>query len=220
MAYWLRDLDLQQYTLVFAKNLLVDFIEAQTILTDATIAQLIQNEQHRGLMKRAVDDIRKLKAYFAITDSFLTDRIIEKYSDVFAAYGRPLTSSSLNHDQLKDMGITDEKDLKVIVASLTWVSEQFAPALYSQATPLGYHNFSFGSRKRNQIGDSLFETAPLPKVNDVAAQVRPQSPPGFSRGAGQEDSATSPFGLPSWSSIGIDSLSSDAQTLHAFPWLR
>lgn len=218
MAYWLRDLDLQQYTLVFAKNLLVDFIEAQTILTDSTIAQLIQNEQHRVLMKRAVDDIRKLKAYFAITDSFLTDDLIEKYSDAFAAYGHPLTAKPIHRPDLVAMGITDETDLLAILRSLRWVSEQFAPALYSQATPLGYHSFSLGATKRNQIGDSLFETAPFPKASEL--QTQQPSSPAVRATTAVEEPSSSALGLPSWATIGIEGLSLESQTLHAFPWLR
>ena len=51
MAYWLRDLELERYSLVFAKNLLVNFIEALTILTDSQISRLIELGEDREKMK-------------------------------------------------------------------------------------------------------------------------------------------------------------------------
>jgi len=222
MAYWLRDLDLQQYTLIFAKNLLVNFIEAQTILTDATIAQLIPNERHRSLMKRAVEDIRKLKAYFAITDCFLTPELIERYIDVFATYGKPLTAEPISLEQLQRMGVTDEKDARNILSSLSWVAEQFAPPLHSQVTPLGIHSFSSGARKRTgELSDNLFEITAMPAA--------PEPTPAAPEPAVQHSYLGEPLGLGGqpYGSLSTGSLStgwsldgSDAASLQAFPWLR
>jgi hypothetical protein len=54
MAYWLRDLELDEYALVFSKNLMVDFIESLTILNDHTINCLIDCNAAREKMKIAV----------------------------------------------------------------------------------------------------------------------------------------------------------------------
>jgi hypothetical protein len=54
MVYWLRDLELDEYALVFSKNLMVDFIESLTILNDHTINRLIGCNAAREKMKIAV----------------------------------------------------------------------------------------------------------------------------------------------------------------------
>ena len=51
VSYWVRDIGFERHMIKFAKFLLVDFIEALTILTDATIHSLIDDEDDRELLK-------------------------------------------------------------------------------------------------------------------------------------------------------------------------
>jgi len=70
MAYWLRDLELDEYSLVFSKNLMVDFIESLTILNDCTINQLLLSNAARDKMKLAVRPHRDHAFSYHISDRF------------------------------------------------------------------------------------------------------------------------------------------------------
>ncbi len=58
MTFWLRDLEMANYYQVFAKSLMVNFIESLTILTDHTIHRLVHNNNDRTKMKTAVREMR------------------------------------------------------------------------------------------------------------------------------------------------------------------
>jgi hypothetical protein len=47
IAYWLRDLEMEEYTLVFASQLGVNFIESLPLLTTHKIESLVKDPAHR-----------------------------------------------------------------------------------------------------------------------------------------------------------------------------
>lgn len=125
MAYWLRDLELERYSLSFAKNLLVNFIEALTILTDTQITRLIDWEDDREKMKSAVHDMKEVQLYFSTTASLLQDLMIDKYSNVFAVHGISIDMLPLLTDaKLEEIGISEKLDRVKILSRIEKMKEE------------------------------------------------------------------------------------------------
>eukprot|EP01102_Stenamoeba_stenopodia_P017908 TRINITY_DN6498_c0_g1_i1.p1 TRINITY_DN6498_c0_g1~~TRINITY_DN6498_c0_g1_i1.p1 ORF type:complete len:207 (-),score=38.00 TRINITY_DN6498_c0_g1_i1:52-672(-) len=124
MACWLRDLEMERYTQMFAKNLLVNFIEGLTILTDHTIARLIDSAEDREKMRRAVHDMKEFQLYYSATASLLQEIVMEKYAHIFAVNGVSMDLPLLTDDKLLTMGITDANDRQQILECIKKMKEE------------------------------------------------------------------------------------------------
>ncbi len=92
MSYWLRDIELEKYAPVFARNLFVNFIESLTILSDRQIARLIDQKEDREKMKRAVLDMREFHCYYTATSSLIKEKVISKYAKIFSQHNVTMES--------------------------------------------------------------------------------------------------------------------------------
>jgi len=137
MAYWLRDLELDEYSLVFSKNLMVDFIESLTILNDCTINQLLLSNAARDKMKLAVREMKEVQFYYSASATLLQDLVLQKYSDVFAKHNVSIDNLPLLDDaSLFEMGLTAEADRNAILAAVKKIKAE----LPSGALRLFYSN--------------------------------------------------------------------------------
>ena len=141
MAYWLRDLELERYSLIFAKNLLVDFVESLTILTDAHISRLIEWDDDKEKMKRAVHDMKEFQMYYSATSSLLQEFLIEKYSQLFATNGISIDElPNLTDKKLQEMGITDSVDRARILLGVDKMKEELPISPSTSVSVASYYS--------------------------------------------------------------------------------
>lgn len=222
MAYWLRDLELDEYALVFSKNLMVDFIESLTILNDHTINRLIDCNAAREKMKIAVREMKEVQFYYSASESLLQDLVLQKYADVFAKHNISIDSLPLLDDSgLLEMGFTDEADRSAILAAVKKIKAELPsgalrlfysnePNLYQidhKETPM--HHSSVSRPKLGERGHPSSVDGHRPEDTRSVAELL-----SFINGADLPLAASKHFG-PSTHSAGTNAFT--RSPLHSFP---
>ncbi|KAL6074318.1 SAM domain (Sterile alpha motif) domain containing protein [Balamuthia mandrillaris] len=137
MAFWLRDLELEHYSLVFARNLMVDFIESLTILNDHYINHLIPSPPDREKIKAAVQEMKEAQFYYSASASLLQELVMDKYAASFAKHGISIdVLPMLNECNLLEMGFYDPTDRATILSAV----QKIKADLPSGALRLFYSN--------------------------------------------------------------------------------
>jgi len=136
IAYWLRDLEMEEYSLVFASELGVNFIESLPLLTTHKVEELIHDPTHREKMKRAVHDMRDFQFYYSATAALLQEPVVQKYSSHFVNHGisvdvLPLLTAA----DLAGIGIADQTDLDTIVNIIGKLKEELPKAIWKTGPP-------------------------------------------------------------------------------------
>jgi len=118
-------LELDRYSLNFAKYLMVNFIEVITILTDQTISRLIDDVPSQEKMRLAVHDMKEFQLYYSDTASRLQELILDKYAHVFTK--APIDLPSITDGQLEALGVDNEVDRKQILHCISKMKQDMPP---------------------------------------------------------------------------------------------
>lgn len=110
VAYWLRDLEMEKYNLIFANNLLFS-LETLTVLNDSDIDRLVSTPSDREKMRLGIQEMKEFQFYYSATASLLQELGMERYSELFAHHGISIDILPfLSDGQLKEMGISNASD--------------------------------------------------------------------------------------------------------------
>eukprot|EP00012_Vannella_robusta_P000253 CAMPEP_0206184878 /NCGR_PEP_ID=MMETSP0166-20121206/1471_1 /ASSEMBLY_ACC=CAM_ASM_000260 /TAXON_ID=95228 /ORGANISM="Vannella robusta, Strain DIVA3 518/3/11/1/6" /LENGTH=151 /DNA_ID=CAMNT_0053599959 /DNA_START=288 /DNA_END=740 /DNA_ORIENTATION=+ len=119
MAYWLRDLELERYSLEFAKNARGNFLESISEIRDEDIHRLIEWKDDQEKMKCAVKDMSEFQLYFSTTASLVDDLMMDKYGHLFLTHDIPIDMiPELTDAKLQAIGITSSKDRAAILVGV------------------------------------------------------------------------------------------------------
>lgn len=136
MAYWLRDLELERYSLSFAKNSSSgNFIENISKLQQDDVHRLIEWKDDREKMWCAINDMNEFQLYFATTAALVDDLMMDKYGHLFLAHDIPIDMiPELNDEKLKNIGISEPKDRLTILNGIEKMKREFPEVCSSKIT--------------------------------------------------------------------------------------
>ena len=124
IAYWLRDLEMEKYNLIFVKNDLT-YLESLTVLNDKMIDKLIGDPSDRNKMKTGIQEMKEFQFYYSATASLLQELGMERYSQLFSLHGISIdVLPFLNESLLLEMGITESSDRKKILNAINKIKNE------------------------------------------------------------------------------------------------
>lgn len=127
VTFWLRDLEMEKYNTVFARNSFYS-LNHFTTLDDKTVDKYIDNDGDREKMKIGIREMKEFQFYYTATSSLLQELGMEKYSQLFALHGISIDMLPLlTESQLMEMGVLDSSDRKRILSVMSRIKE-FVPA--------------------------------------------------------------------------------------------
>ena len=149
VTFWLRDLEMEKYNTVFARNSFYS-LNHFTTLDDKTVDKYIDNDGDREKMKIGIREMKEFQFYYTATSSLLQELGMEKYSQLFALHGISIDMLPLlTESQLMEMGVLDSSDRKRILSVMSRIKE-FIPAPESH---------------KGANSDKLSKIAPHPRVS-------------------------------------------------------
>jgi hypothetical protein len=127
LAFWLRDLELEKYNVVFASAGFLT-LASLTQLTDAEAEKLVESKSDRQKLKTGIQEMQEFQFYYLATASLLQELGMERYSQLFALHGISIdVLPFLTEKQLLEMGITSKTDRKKILAAIDKIKHDIPP---------------------------------------------------------------------------------------------
>ncbi|KAL6068608.1 SAM domain (Sterile alpha motif) domain containing protein [Balamuthia mandrillaris] len=118
IAYWLRDLEMEEYNVAFASNGVLD-LETLTTLGEQEVNRLVAFEGDRSKMQEALKEMQEFQYYYSATALLLQELGMERYSRLFALHGISVdVLPFLGDSQLIDMGVEEESDRSKILKAV------------------------------------------------------------------------------------------------------
>eukprot|EP00698_Gefionella_okellyi_P001140 TRINITY_DN1103_c0_g4_i1.p1 TRINITY_DN1103_c0_g4~~TRINITY_DN1103_c0_g4_i1.p1 ORF type:complete len:835 (+),score=186.29 TRINITY_DN1103_c0_g4_i1:53-2557(+) len=209
IAYWLRDLSLEGYSLEFARKMFLSFDQLVRLTPDA-IGSLVNDAGDQERLKQAMAEIKENELFYVAVDAVLSHLSMEKYSAKFALHSISIDVLHLLTDgYLQDMGIVDSEDRKKILDGIRHLNNDLFAAVRSKALEderpiedlLAYIGSDSPSSKPNSRSTSGTTSAAATrraqrKKTAAAASAAAASAKAHSTSSGKHSSASSPVGSP------------------------
>ena len=174
VAFWLRDLELERYNVVFARAGLLT-LEALTELSEKQVEKLVSNASDCQKLKTGIQEMQEFQFYYLATASLLQELGMERYSQLFALHGISIdVLPFLTEKQLIEMGIQSKVDRKKILSAIEKIKHeipQHAGVWGNAAIERGEKNQISKSKSKSTLSSSSSSSSspppPMPSVDEL-----------------------------------------------------
>eukprot|EP00339_Tiarina_fusa_P027709 CAMPEP_0117007622 /NCGR_PEP_ID=MMETSP0472-20121206/7444_1 /TAXON_ID=693140 ORGANISM="Tiarina fusus, Strain LIS" /NCGR_SAMPLE_ID=MMETSP0472 /ASSEMBLY_ACC=CAM_ASM_000603 /LENGTH=330 /DNA_ID=CAMNT_0004709459 /DNA_START=209 /DNA_END=1198 /DNA_ORIENTATION=- len=136
VTFWLRDLELETYSTVFAKNNLNSLELFSANEYDSFIQNLANNPADTEKLQTGINEMKEFQFYYTATSSMLRELGLEKYCDMFVKHGISIDLLPLMTDaQLIDIGVNSVGDRARILKAIKKINSYFPNECSNSSAP-------------------------------------------------------------------------------------
>jgi len=118
VTFWLRDLELETYSNVFAENLFLS-LEEFSAKGDYLLSTLVSDPEDSERLQTGIKEMKEFQFYYSATSSMLCELGLEKYSEMFVQHGISIDLLPLmTEKQLAEIGVSNARDRKRIISAI------------------------------------------------------------------------------------------------------
>jgi SAM domain (Sterile alpha motif) len=160
VAYWLRDLEMESYSLVFVNAHLVD-LASLAELSESAIRLLVPSATDRDKLRAGIAEMKEFKFYFAATKSLLRDVNLSRHVGLLAKHSISIdVLPVLTEPQLVKMGVAEPAERRTILGVVAKV-QKFIPVASAglRQHRIDTHGYDYDERRSSGCASSSSSAA-------------------------------------------------------------